>query len=270
MALQLFSLFRFSLALYNCPTADLSLECSGHGKCSAALATCTCYSGWGAPGDVAEYKQGDCAARTCPAHASWTSTPLSATLAHSVLAECSDMGTCDRSSGACKCFSGFTGDACQRKACPTATSGVDCSGHGSCVTMKQAASMANAMPVGASATYGAAATYATSAWDADIMYGCVCDSPSWTVGVGSGETQLAEYWGPDCSLRRCPSADNPMTIADETDCNGVNGGGTGNKCHVECSMNGRCDHKTGTCKCFSGFYGQDCASRSVLAKAQAK
>jgi hypothetical protein len=37
------------------------------------------------------------------------------------------------------------------------------------------------------------------AWDADIMYGCVCDS-AWSVGLGDSETQLPEYFGADCSL----------------------------------------------------------------------
>lgn len=40
----------------------------------------------------------------------------------------------------------------------------------------------------------------TAAWDADIIHACVCDS-SWSVGLGAGQTQLAEYFGPDCSQR---------------------------------------------------------------------
>jgi hypothetical protein len=50
----------------------------------------------------------------------------------------------------------------------------------------------------------------SSTWDEDSTYGCVCDS-TWTVGLGSGQTQLTEYFGPDCSLRRCPSNDDPIT-----------------------------------------------------------
>ena len=93
---------------------------------------------------------------------------------------------------------------------------------------------------------------------------CVCES-SWAVGLGKGETQSAEYFGPDCSLRtlfveitqmsvlwsrvrfysrkctcphqgRCPSGDDPTTNTTvETDCTGVNGGLLGNLCHVDCS-----------------------------------
>ena len=39
-----------------------------------------------------------------------------------------------------------------------------------------------------------------TAWDADILHACICDS-TWSVGLGSGQTQLAEYFGPDCSQR---------------------------------------------------------------------
>jgi hypothetical protein len=38
-------------------------------------------------------------------------------------------------------------------------------------------------------------------WDESKLFGCVCDS-SWTVGLESGETQQAEWFGPDCSLRK--------------------------------------------------------------------
>jgi hypothetical protein len=37
------------------------------------------------------------------------------------------------------------------------------------------------------------------AWDHDVMHGCLCDS-TWAVGYTQGETQLAEYFGADCSL----------------------------------------------------------------------
>lgn len=49
--------------------------------------------------------------------------------------------------------------------------------------------------------YGTADAIATTAWDHSVMHGCVCDS-SWKVGYGEGETQLPEYFGADCSLRK--------------------------------------------------------------------
>merc|ERR1712072_734947 len=42
-------------------------------------------------------------------------------------AECSDQGLCDRATGLCSCFPGYSGSSCQRTVCPD-----DCSGHGTC------------------------------------------------------------------------------------------------------------------------------------------
>jgi len=32
----------------------------------------------------------------------------------------------------------------------------------------------------------------------------------------------------------------------------------GNKCHVDCSNRGTCDHGTGKCACYDGSYGEAC------------
>jgi hypothetical protein len=231
------------------------------------------------------------------------------------------MGMCDRKVGACSCFDGFVGEACQRMGCPTAT-GLDCSGHGECMSIKRMArSTKGAVPLSAATYYssetevarfnaadtavvsltedtivvdrnfynrverGTAAIYhkgtaviagltdgttyyiiptgtttsttgtirlaaseadamvgidkkftdgATQSgfgsatalhtltttqrsresytWDEEKIFGCVCDS-TWTVGLGSGQTQMPEYYGPDCSLMRCPSNDDPLTFS---------------------------------------------------------
>ena len=73
--------------------------------------------------------------------------------------------------------------------------------------------------------YGDIASIETSTWDQNRTHGCICDSYNWAVGLDSGERQLAEYFGPDCSLRRCPSGDDPLTDTDETDCTGKNNNG---------------------------------------------
>ncbi len=84
----------------------------------------------------------------------------------------------------------------------------------------------NAEPFGHSdGAYGGAKGSTT--WDEDGIYGCVCES-GWVVGYGSGETQAPEWFGADCSQRRCPSGDDPRTFArpgdtdhqwyDETNC----------------------------------------------------
>jgi hypothetical protein len=110
----------------------------------------------------------------------------------------------------------------------------------------------------------------STTWDEDKIYGCVCDS-SWSVGLKEGQRQEPEWFGPDCSQRHCPSADNPHTARDETDCEGVAARGSiyvgeaGNLCHVDCANQGLCDHKTGTCQCFDGMFGQDCSIIDPLA-----
>jgi hypothetical protein len=135
--------------------------------------------------------------------------------------------------------------------------------------MKRMATLTNALPLSAATTY--TGSEASTTWDEDKVYGCVCDS-SWTVGLTSGTTQQAEWFGPDCSLRRCPSADDPTTIStDETDCKstvaagGFGTGDTYNLCHVDCANRGSCDYATGVCKCFIGYYGKACSSKTANA-----
>lgn len=76
---------------------------------------------------------------------------------------------------------------------------------------------------------------------------------AWSVGLNKGERQESEWFGPDCSLRHCPSADNPRTRIDETDCSqrvNVDNqtfttlnynralGSNGNICQVDCANQG--------------------------------
>ena len=73
----------------------------------------------------------------------------------------------------------------------------------------------NAAPFGGAYSYGG--NQATTTWDEGKIFGCVCDS-SWDVGYASGQTQATQYFGADCSLKRCPSGDDPRTTTiDETD-----------------------------------------------------
>ena len=76
---------------------------------------------------------------------------------------------------------------------------------------------------------------------------------AWPVGLNTGERQESEWFGSDCSLRHCPSADNPRTLIDETDCSqkvnvdnqtfaSLNNnralGTKGNLCQVDCANQG--------------------------------
>jgi hypothetical protein len=262
---------------YGNPGTDLFCaehsKCSGHGTCSDDITrTCTCFDGWGSANDVTAFRSANCGARVCPSGRAWADIPTSATAAHAA-AECSNMGACNRRTGTCTCFEGFTGEACQRLACPSLNSNA-CSGHGTCVSMKRMATMTNALPLSSATTYTGSDD--TTTWDEDKVYGCVCGS-QWTVGLTSGTTQQAEWFGPDCSLRRCPSADDPTTLTvDETDCYqkvAAQGFGTGqqhNLCHVDCANRGTCDYATGTCKCGYGYYGKACEAFTANAGSYAE
>ena len=89
----------------------------------------------------------------------------------------------------CECRDGFTGWACDRLKCPHNADNQECSGHGLCYTMREAAAEYDGYRFMSQPT-----TY--DLWDADMAMGCVCD----------------EGWqGYDCSERECPTGDDPLT-----------------------------------------------------------
>merc|ERR1711981_948842 len=88
--------------------------------------------------------------------------------------ECANKGVCDRTTGMCSCFPGYTGEGCARTACPS-----NCNGHGRCRTI------ADESP-----------SYA--AWDLHHTQQCVCDPG---------------YSGPSCSMRDCPRGADPVMYA---------------------------------------------------------
>lgn len=70
------------------------ISCSGHGICSGAPTyKCSCSTG---------FTGADCSLRTCPSGKSWFSLPTADEAAHAVLAECSNMGICNRVFGLCE------------------------------------------------------------------------------------------------------------------------------------------------------------------------
>lgn len=81
-----------------------------------------------------------------------------------------------------------------------------------------------------------AGTTYDSAFDAELSYGCKCDSG---------------FRGPDCSQRECPSGGDPL--------NG-DGGAQG----MDCSGRGTCDYTTGICSCYKGFFGERCEEQTTL------
>ncbi|KAK1941657.1 Tenascin-X [Phytophthora citrophthora] len=246
-------------------------DCSGHGTCTLLSKVCMCHTGWGAPTDIADYKSPDCSTRkystagyrVCPSDYAWSSIPTSTTTSHDILVECSGMGKCDRTAGTCSCFPGFEGTACERTSCPN-----DCSDQGACMSMREMAAAKNALPISPPTTYGSDPF--SNTWDADRIFGCVCDS-GWAVGTARDEVQATEYFGADCSLRHCPTGNDPATTEDETNClgktvpGGTAVGAAGNKCLVECSNRGVCNYKNGICSCFQGYTGYACQTQDSLA-----
>jgi len=161
------ALSALALVAARCPSA-----CSGHGSCGVDD-VCTCWKNW----------QGfDCAERTCEFGIAWATD---SSFDPHYYAECSAKGICDRETGECVCFDGYTGAACKRSVCPN-----DCSGHGKCRLIQD-------LP-------NANSPVAYTLWDTDKIQGCVCDGG---------------YTGADCSQRLCPRGDDPMTTCGETTTN---------------------------------------------------
>ena len=181
-------------AVSSCPG---EVACSGHGSCcgldvdddavcsGGGAYYCECADGW---------TGGDCSERTCGMGRSWFSYPLADDLVHSARSECSDMGICDYSTGTCTCADGFFGAACEYMLCPGGTTNA-CSGHGECMSMSELALVAEDNGDATEYTYGADPNEPDT-WDAQIIFGCHCDE-GWTA-----------Y---DCSLRLCPTGDDPGT-----------------------------------------------------------
>mmetsp|Transcript_32455 Transcript_32455/g.54721 ORF Transcript_32455/g.54721 Transcript_32455/m.54721 type:complete len:1172 (-) Transcript_32455:434-3949(-) len=167
-----------TLVVARCPNS-----CSGHGSCGPAN-ICTCYPQWN--GGAA-----DCSQRVCPNGTAWADKAYAADFAHQQ-AECSNTGICNRKTGDCECFAGFTGNACQRASCPN-----DCSGHGVCSTIADI-SLYKGPDYDSTSTFagdGLGITYTN--WDKDSIQLCECDPG---------------FFGADCTLAMCPKGDDPLTI----------------------------------------------------------
>lgn len=159
------------------------VSCSSHGVCQGPPTyKCICSAGW---------QSADCSEMACQYAASWFDRPIADGTAHQS-AECSNMGTCDRSKGACTCSTGFEGAACDTLSCPGNPA---CNGHGSCLTMNLLAQNAEINGDATAYTYGAIPNDRFT-WDYNKVSGCKCDSG---------------YTGYDCSLFTCPTGDDPLT-----------------------------------------------------------
>jgi hypothetical protein len=155
-------------------------SCSGHGSCGNDD-LCHCYTDW-LSGDESG---GDCSERRCPYELAWFDTPAAPGTAH-MLAECAGRGICDRSTGECSCFEGYSGKGCRRTTCPN-----DCSGHGTCEYLSEFRyDLGDAFKLTGDAPTTDLFNHSYyNLWDASKTMGCRCD-PKWT--------------DLDCSRRMCP------------------------------------------------------------------
>ena len=152
---------RLQEAHSHCPNS-----CSGHGSCDRADNTCTCYEGW-------DYVA-DCSQRTCEKGVARFEGATAANVAHGStgpLAECSNAGFCDRTTGVCDCIVPYTGKVCERQNCPSSDGRV-CSGPGGGMSMSHLGKH-----WGVDTTPGVAGDGVgpCTNWEADINYGCFCD-----------------------------------------------------------------------------------------------
>ena len=152
----------FLLVLFSWPTpaqaSPKSLrDCSNKGFINSTTGLCEC---------ISTYRGYNCQYRYCPYGNSWLAYPTANHVRERPRVECSNMGSCDMTTGVCTCREGYEGRACERKSCPNT-----CSRHGRCVTMRE-----HALNFNGRSTILPPINY--GGWDADAIMGCECDEGS--------------------------------------------------------------------------------------------
>jgi hypothetical protein len=162
----------FCFVILNLPLslAQCQDNCNQNGICTN-LATCTCFTG---------YEGSSCSKKMCPLGPSYADAASTEDRAHAFV-QCSGQGECNTTSGMCSCRPGYSGYNCQKHKCPN-----DCSEHGVCISLKDAARIYDGWSLNHTTTY--------TLWDADVSFGCQCD-PGWS--------------GHDCSVKSCDKGLDP-------------------------------------------------------------
>ena len=169
-------------------------DCSSRGRCLTPDTVCECFNGFEGP---------DCSLMSCPKGHAWVDIANGNDNAHN-LAICSNQGICSQLTGTCTCNNGFEGAACQRMSCPS-----NCNSVGVCLSMN---SFARTKDPG----YGTVYVY-NNIWDANMTHGCICDKGESHLSIRCIILCINYFYcllgfsGPDCSLRDCPTGDDPFT-----------------------------------------------------------
>merc|ERR1719399_2280839 len=124
---------------------------------------------------------GDCSDRRCPYQVAWSAGPDKTGNIHTY-AECAGIGICDRGSGDCECFEGYTGRGCGLQTCQN-----DCSVYGDYAVDGNGVAMGTGV--------GASKVPQKPNWDSGKVRMCVCEP---------GYTDI------DCSRRMCPKGNDVM------------------------------------------------------------
>lgn len=177
---QLLRLFTFVLIVLQLSAQTCPNRCSGHGSCiGGKRLLCDCADGWEGP---------DCSIKVCPFAPAWAAHARLTDDVHNQSAECSGVGTCDRSKGECVCSGGFEGAACEKMKCGGSSTSI-CGKAGRCISLRQAA-------LGYDGFRLVHTPSIYEEWDADRIQGCLCDEG---------------FTGVSCGKRLCPSGDDPST-----------------------------------------------------------
>ena len=257
-------------------------NCSGRGECGAG-GVCVCSDG---------YRGVDCSiAPSCPrgrasggvasaarlfalSAATKHSLPAGGTADDPIGLDCSGRGVCDQ--GECRCFVGWTGPACESKACPGSP---PCHGRGSCLADGSCACEPGWTGLGCAIRTCAhlsdchgrgfcadGSCVCSEGWTGDAcearecLQGCGAGGHG-TCDVASGKCVCADGWsGELCDEPpACPNgcSGHGACVHGKCVCEANAGGADCSEltCPGGCSGHGSCNTRTGVCECDAGYEG---------------
>lgn len=151
-----------------------------------------------------------CDERICPYSLAWSASAYqtdrlyrAGVVGQHAYEECGGVGTCDRTTGVCKCAAGYEGKGCKRAVCPN-----KCSGHGQClsnyeISLKKYVSTTSNDFSGklTQAMQVQNHDFSSQFFDSYKQYQCKCDRG---------------FEGYDCSRKMCPRGDDVLTACDSS------------------------------------------------------